>query len=172
MGAMEFQITSLNRLFRCRSKKTSKLRVTGLCVGNSPMTGEFPAQRYRNAENASIWWRHYALQSRPIVMFNLRIARESLPKWCFIFHYSLFGYTSICFVQRFHIVYHRNVMMCDQNVAKFGRMYCITKAISPVAKSALRLKRNGRWTVHAFILGDVAIWISWANKYNCAQLQT
>ena len=26
----------LNRLFRCRSKKTSKLRVTGLCVGNSP----------------------------------------------------------------------------------------------------------------------------------------
>ena len=25
-----------------RSKKTSKLRVTGLCVGNSPMTGEFP----------------------------------------------------------------------------------------------------------------------------------
>ena len=27
---------SLNRLFRRRSKKTSKLRVTGLCVGNSP----------------------------------------------------------------------------------------------------------------------------------------
>ena len=26
----------LNRLFRHRSKKTSKLRVTGLCVGNSP----------------------------------------------------------------------------------------------------------------------------------------
>ena len=26
----------LNRLFRCRSKKISKLRVTGLCAGNSP----------------------------------------------------------------------------------------------------------------------------------------
>ena len=26
----------LNRLFRCRWKKTSKLRVTGLCAGNSP----------------------------------------------------------------------------------------------------------------------------------------
>ena len=26
-----------------RSKKTSKLRVTGLCEGNSPVTGEFPA---------------------------------------------------------------------------------------------------------------------------------
>ena len=32
----------LNRLFGCRSKKTPKLRVTGLCAGNSPGTGEFP----------------------------------------------------------------------------------------------------------------------------------
>ena len=30
---------------RRRSKKTSKLRVTGLCEGNSPGTGEFPVQR-------------------------------------------------------------------------------------------------------------------------------
>ena len=33
-----------NRLFKRRSKKISKLRVTGLCAGNSPLTGEFPAQ--------------------------------------------------------------------------------------------------------------------------------
>ena len=32
----------LNRLFRRRSEKTSTLRVTGLCVGTSPVTGEFP----------------------------------------------------------------------------------------------------------------------------------
>ena len=32
----------LNRLFRRRSKKTSKLHVTGLCVGNSSVTSEFP----------------------------------------------------------------------------------------------------------------------------------
>ena len=38
------------RLFRRRSKKTSKLHVTGLCEGNSPVTGEFPAQRVSNAE--------------------------------------------------------------------------------------------------------------------------
>ena len=48
----------LNRLFRRRSKKIPKLRVTGLCAGNSPVTGEFPAQRASNAENVSIWWRH------------------------------------------------------------------------------------------------------------------
>ena len=49
----------LNHLFRHRSKKTSKLRVTGFCVGNSPGTGEFPAQMASNAENVSIWWRHH-----------------------------------------------------------------------------------------------------------------
>ena len=48
-----------NRLIRRRSKKTSKLRVTGLCAGNSPGTGEFPAQMASNAENVSIWWRHH-----------------------------------------------------------------------------------------------------------------
>ena len=37
----------------------SKLHITGLCEGNSPVTGEFPAQRASNAENVSIWWRHH-----------------------------------------------------------------------------------------------------------------
>ena len=53
MGTIASQITSLtcllNGLFRRRSKKTSKLRVTGLCAGNSPGTGEFPAQTASNA---------------------------------------------------------------------------------------------------------------------------
>ena len=49
----------LNRLFWRRSKKTSKLCVTGLCAGNSPGTGEFPAQMASYAENVSIWWRHH-----------------------------------------------------------------------------------------------------------------
>ena len=50
----------LSQLFRRRSKKTSKLRVTGLCAGNSPGTGEFPAQMASYAEHVSIWWRHRA----------------------------------------------------------------------------------------------------------------
>ena len=60
----------LNRLFRRRSKKTSKLRVTGLCVGNSPGTGEFPAQMASTAENVSIWWRHH----------EMSVCRESTVK--------------------------------------------------------------------------------------------
>ena len=42
----------LNRLFRRRSKKTSKPRVTILCE-------EFLAQKASNAENVFIWWRHH-----------------------------------------------------------------------------------------------------------------
>ena len=49
----------LNCWFRRRSKKTSMLRVTGLCAANSPVTGEFPAQRVSYAKNVSIWWRHH-----------------------------------------------------------------------------------------------------------------
>ena len=49
----------LNRLLGRRSKKISKLRVTGFCAGNSPVTGEFPAQMVSNAENVSVWWRHH-----------------------------------------------------------------------------------------------------------------
>ena len=51
----------LNSLFRHRWKKTSNLRVAGLCEGNSPVTGESHAQRASNAENASIWWRLHDL---------------------------------------------------------------------------------------------------------------
>ena len=40
----------LSRLFRRWSKYASKLHATGLCEDNSPVTGEFPAQRASNAE--------------------------------------------------------------------------------------------------------------------------
>ena len=51
----------LNRSFRHRSKKTSKCHVTGLCVRNSQVTDEFPAQMASNAQNFSIWWCHHGL---------------------------------------------------------------------------------------------------------------
>ena len=51
----------LSRLFGRRSKNTSKLRVTGLCAGKSPGTGEFHAQMASNAENVFIRWRHHVV---------------------------------------------------------------------------------------------------------------
>ena len=64
MDMMASQITSLTIVYStvysgADQKKTSKLRVTGLCVENSPVTGEFPAQMDGNTENVSICWRHH-----------------------------------------------------------------------------------------------------------------
>ena len=47
----------LNRLFQIRENKAP--RHWPLCAGNSPLTGEFPAQRASIAEIVSIWWRHH-----------------------------------------------------------------------------------------------------------------
>ena len=74
----------LNRLFRRRSEKTSRLSVTGLCEGNSPMTGEFPAQRASKAENVSTWWRHQ----------DIIVGRLSAGKACF----SLWGFSNMSIV--------------------------------------------------------------------------
>ena len=53
----------LNLLFRRRSKKSSKLRLTGLFVGNSPGTVEYPAQMVSLSEKIPIWRRHRDMQS-------------------------------------------------------------------------------------------------------------
>ena len=80
---------SLNRLFRRRSKKTSKLRVTGLCTGNSPATGEFPAQKASNAENVSIWWRHHVPSSGYPAALVARIVTINITHWGWVTHITL-----------------------------------------------------------------------------------
>ena len=80
----------LNRLFRRRSKKTPKLRVTGLCAGNSPGT----AQMASNVENVSIWWRHHVDSSFSITAYaewNIYANQDSVAHsltWT-LFRYSL-----------------------------------------------------------------------------------
>ena len=68
MGAIASRITSLkivySTLYSDEDYKTPKLRVTGLCAGNSAGTGEFHAQMASNAENVSIWWRHHVIVHR------------------------------------------------------------------------------------------------------------
>ena len=87
----------LNWLFRRRSKKTSKLRVTGLCARNSPGTGEFPAQMASYAENVSIWWRHHVLRfvlfwpcrlmnSYDLLSMNSRVYIQSLAQSLYELH--------------------------------------------------------------------------------------
>ena len=85
----------LNRVFRCGSKKTSTLHITGLCVGNSPVTGEFPTQRASNTENVSIWWRHHLCSQHEVFWWPYAIQHffyfHAFP-WRFIkFHLFRFS---------------------------------------------------------------------------------
>ena len=67
MGAMASQVTSLTILYSTvysGADQTPKLRITGLCVGNSPVTGESPTQRANDAGNVTIWWRHHEWSDR------------------------------------------------------------------------------------------------------------
>ena len=66
MSAITSKITSLTIVYStvysyADQSKHQSSRVTGFCAGNSPVTGEFPAQMASNAENVSIWWRHHGI---------------------------------------------------------------------------------------------------------------
>ena len=87
----------LNNL-RHRSKKAPRLRFTGLCVGNLPVTGSFPSQRASNAENVSIRWCHIVTRPQTVTYMatklNILYLRNSLSSWWFritlIDHLTLF----------------------------------------------------------------------------------
>ena len=63
-----------NRLFRRRSKKTSKLRVNDLCEGNSPVTDEFPSQMASHVENVFIGWRHHVYEFKALPIYLILVA--------------------------------------------------------------------------------------------------
>ena len=90
MGAMASQNTSLtivySTAYSCADqKKNSKLRITGLYAGNSPVTGEFPAHwTASSAENVSIWWRHHASRMFPTLKKTNKFVFLAM-KWDIVF---------------------------------------------------------------------------------------
>ena len=95
LGDLLFKIRSLqwrnngrddvsnHKLFNhAQIKENIKAPCHCLCMGNSPVTGEFPAQMASNAENVSIWWRHHVL----IVLlrdaeYKVYIFRDADAQW-------------------------------------------------------------------------------------------
>ena len=64
MGAMTSQITSLTIFYStvysgADQRKHQSSASLAFVRGNSPVTGEFPAQMASNAKNIFIWWRHH-----------------------------------------------------------------------------------------------------------------
>ena len=96
MGTIASQITSLTIVY----STVSKLRATGLCAGNSPVTcGEFTGDRWipraqmaSNAENVSIWWRHHGFR---VLNTNIYGSWQYIMLWRIpIIH--TFHFTSLC----------------------------------------------------------------------------
>ena len=71
----------LNCLFMCMSNKTSNFHVTGLCAGNSPVTGEFPAQIASNVENVSIWWHHHVGYHQGSAVTAFSVSCDNKASW-------------------------------------------------------------------------------------------
>ena len=103
----------LNRLFRRRSRKTSKFHVTGLCVGNSPVTGEFPAQKPSNAENIFIWWRHHDAVMVPLHKYQMPCTMYTVPA-----------------VLYFVVVSQRSILTISYNVNHWYWSNCINMLMS------------------------------------------
>ena len=85
MSTIRSQITSLTVVYSTVYSDTDQRKhqssASLVCAGNSPGTGEFPAQLASNAENVFIWWRlhvqvtHICQQTKP---FLLQIMASSL----------------------------------------------------------------------------------------------
>ena len=130
----------LNRLFGRRSKKTWKLHVTGLCAGNSPVTGEFPAQRASYAENVSIWWRHHVLNNvHSVWRYKLTerhwnwkecsddaahsMSHKTFTRFLCVLH------TSCCVISYCFIRVIRLPMCCRVASLEFGQSCCTSEVI-------------------------------------------
>ena len=128
----------LNYLYRRRSKKTSKLRVTGLCVGNSPGTGEFPAQMASYAENISIWWRHH-----DTVLFHY----DTVNIFCGTHEGEIWD------------------IFCHDDVIKWKHFSCYWPFVRAIHQSPVDSPHNGQWCI-ALMFCLICAWINnWTNNW-------
>ena len=122
----------LNCFFRRGSKKTSKLRVTGLCEGNSAVTGEFPTQRDRNVENVSIWWRHH--DAYPLI---------SIPIWVTANSGTLINRT---LTNKFDIPsQHQRGISCNNMIDHYAVFHATNNSRPNAQQTNLISKRNYRY---------------------------
>ena len=121
MSAIASQITSVSIVCSTvgsgvNQRKIWKLRVTDLCAGNPPVTGEFPAQKASNAENVSIWWRHHVQYLTLNELTNSRVTQCVCWMTCsapsgaevctFLFWMVHCGMPGRCAVGWVRLVYH------------------------------------------------------------------
>ena len=76
----------LNRWFRRRSKKTSKLRVTGLCAGNSPVTGPVTRKMFP-FDDVIMLWHNFCLI--PLLSIMLMVSHNWRIRFSEMHHHQI-----------------------------------------------------------------------------------
>ena len=75
MNTMTSQLTSLTSVYSAvysgADQRTDQSLASLAFVGDSSVTGEFPAQRASNMGNVSLWWRHH--EGNSLLEFSLAI---------------------------------------------------------------------------------------------------
>ena len=98
MGVVTSPITSLTIVYStvysgADQRKHQSSASLAICAGNSPVTGEFPAQMTSNVENVSIWWRHHEIIAIVLlvqwktVVFKILINSEP-QNWSIALHFT------------------------------------------------------------------------------------
>ena len=160
----------LYRLFRRRSKKTSQLRVTGLCVGNSPGTGEFPAQMASNAKNVSIWWRHhgYFLWYRMVVCIQCILNAVSFPNVANHSTYAcqarrVLNNTIVRLVTPTHFCFNLSYQIAHM-VIKWKHFLRNWAFVRGIQRSPVNSPYKGQWR-GALMFSFICAWINgWENR--------
>ena len=91
----------LNRLFRRRSKKTSKLRVTGLCVGNSPGPVDSP-------HKGPVTRKMFPFDD--VIMYVQHLANHSAMHKTTLCHTTIHLQCTVLFAYFFHTREYRTVL--------------------------------------------------------------
>ena len=147
MRTMASQITSVSiftqLLFQAMITEniTEKLCVTGLCVGNSPVIGEFPAQKAINGEDVSIWWRHHVFSDFGHRVQSPPYTKDQLTRDK---HFQTFNSYKACY----HFYLSRDLIHPKNNISK-QTIKIGLNFIGSIAKPPLKLWHIWVTTSHA-----------------------
>ena len=110
------------------------------CAGNSPETGEFPAQNASDLANVSIWWRHNAKSPASLLSTQLFVQEQIKENIKAPHHLPLWGISFIAYMQG-----HKTCFVVTYNLRQQWRKTCsITICYQCYTICTLRWRHNER----------------------------
>ena len=172
MDAIASQTTSLTIVYSTvyssvdQRKHVSSASLT-FCGGNSPVTGEFPAQMTSNAENVSIWWRHHDATGyqQPswginhdlpkIVLHGLYIAVSDKKVW------DIRGPVACIFL---YLIFNIDGLVQEYNISSLALSHRCIVMFS--GWHSLLLQLSSQWHVRWVTMDCSSMFSSWRRRFS------